>query len=204
MKDKDNKKKTPHFFSYISKQKGYYNPNKKSYRKYHTSMDYLHTVVNGFKIKNSYKKEWFPFISILDNKKFRESNVNYEQISKIQSMIKKYVNSRNNIFISNLDKEEKFNKIKILYEDLFNEINREKIGFSTLYKLLLLLEDKENSQIKNTLLKILYSKNNKSFKKAIVNSIYEIDEISCGGNDIKLYGIGYKITKKRVDSVLED
>ena len=197
--DKDNKKKTPHFFSYISKQKGYYNPNKKNYCKYNTSMDYLHTIVNRFKIKNPYKKEWYPFVSILDRRKFRESNVNYEQINKIQFSIKKYVNDRKNIFISDLDREEKFNKTKILYEDLFNKINEENIGFSTLYRLLLSLEDKENSQIKSILLQILYSEDNKCFKKAIINSVCEIDEILCGGDDLKLYGIGYKIIKNRVN-----
>ena len=51
------RKKTPHFFSHISKQKGYYNPEKKNYCKYHTSMDYLQTIINGFKIKNSYKNK---------------------------------------------------------------------------------------------------------------------------------------------------
>ena len=56
LSDEYNKKKMPHFFSHISRQKGYYNPEKKNYCKYHTSMDYLQTVVNGFKIKNPYKK----------------------------------------------------------------------------------------------------------------------------------------------------
>lgn len=64
------RKEMPHFFSHISRQKGYYNPDKKHYCKYHTTMDYLQTIVNGFKIKNSYKKNWLPFVSILDNSKF--------------------------------------------------------------------------------------------------------------------------------------
>ena len=85
-------------------------------------------------------------------------------------------------------------------KSLFNKINEENIGFSTLYRLLLSLEDKENSQIKSILLQILYSENNKCFKKAIINSVCEIDEILCGGDDLKLYGIGYKIIKNRVNS----
>ena len=55
--DKNGKKKTPHFFSHIARQKGYYNPERKNYTKYETSMDYLHTIINGFKIKNPYKRE---------------------------------------------------------------------------------------------------------------------------------------------------
>ena len=91
LSDKYNKKKMPHFFSHISRQKGYYNPEKKNYCKYHTSMDYLQTVVNGFKIKNPYKKKWLPFVSILDNNLFRTSGVNQKQINKIYSREKKYI-----------------------------------------------------------------------------------------------------------------
>ena len=30
-------------------------------------MDYLQTIINGFRIKNPYKKDYLPFVSILDN-----------------------------------------------------------------------------------------------------------------------------------------
>ena len=60
------------------------------------------------------------------------------------------------------------------------------------------LEDKENSQIKNTLLQVLYLCGNDNFKKAIIDSSTKIEELEVGGNDIKLFNIGYKITKKCV------
>ena len=65
-----------------------------------------------------------------------------------------------------------------------------------LLSLLSSLEDRENSQIKNTLLKILYLGGNESFNQAIIHSSSEIEQLEEGGNDIKLFGIGYKITKK--------
>ena len=198
LSDEYNKKKIPHFFSHIARQKGYYNPEKKNYCKYHTSMDYLQTIVNGFKIKNSYKKDWLPFVSILDNSLFRTNRVNQNQIDKIYEMLRKYISERKNIFASDLDKDDKFSKSQLLYKNLVSDIESEVIGFSTLFRLLSSLEDKENSQIKNTLLQVLYLCGNDNFKKAIIDSSTKIEELEVGGNDIKLFNIGYKITKKLV------
>ena len=198
LSDEYNKKKIPHFFSHIARQKGYYNPEKKNYCKYHTSMDYLQTIVNGFKIKNPYKKDWLPFVSILDNSLFRTNRVNQKQIDKICVMLKKYISDRKNVFASDLDKDDKFEKSQILYNNLISNIEEEVIGFSTLFRLLSSLEDNENSQIKNTLLQVLYLCGNDNFKKAIINSSTEIEQLEVCGNDIKLFNIGYKIAKKRV------
>ena len=200
LSDEYNKKKIPHFFSHIARQKGYYNPEKKNYCKYHTSMDYLQTIVNGFKIKNPYKKDWLPFVSILDNSLFRTSGVNQNQIDKICATLRKYISDRKNIFGSDLGKDDKFSKSKLLYDNLVSDIESEIIGFSTLFRLLSSLEDKENSQIKNTLLQVLYLCGNDSFNKAIIDSLTKIKQLEVDGNDIKLFNIGYKITKKSVNS----
>ena len=137
LSDKDNKRKTPHFFSHISKQKGYYNPDKKNYCKYNTSMDYLQTIVNGFRIKNPYKKDKLPFVYILDKGKFRESNVNVTQLENIQEKVECYVSTRKKIFNdASYDKEERRKTLNVLEEQLISDINSEKIGFSTMYKLL--------------------------------------------------------------------
>ena len=192
------RKKMPHFFSHISKQKGYYNPEKKHYFKYHTTMDYLQTIINGFKIKNPYKKDWLPFVSILDNSLFRTNRINQKQINKIYSILKKYINERKNIYSSDSDtKEEKAEKVNKLRENLISDIEDETIGFSTLYRLLSSIEDKENSQIKNLLLEILYLCGNDSFNKAIIQSQKEISQLEDGGTDMTLFNIGFKITKKQ-------
>ena len=193
LSDEYNKKRMPHFFAHISRQKGYYNPQKKNYCKYNTSMDYLQTIVNGFKIKNPYKKDWLPFVAVLDNSRFRTSGVNQKQIDKIYSILKRYISDRKNIFGSESDKEDKYEKAHLLYENLVADIDSEIIGFSTLFRLLSSLEDKENSQIKNTLLQILYLCGNESFNKAIMQSVTEIKQLEIGGNDLKIFNIGYSI-----------
>lgn len=198
--DEDDRKRMPHFFSHIARQKGYYNPDKKNYCKYDTSMDYLQTIINGFRIKNPYKKDWLPFVSILNHRLFRTSGVNQKQIDKLYTQLRKYIGEKKNIYASDSDNDEKREKSQLLYTNLVSEIESEIIGFSTLYKLLSSLEDKENSQVKNTLLQILYLCGNESFKKAILQSTSEIKQLEEDGNDIKLYGIGYRITKKKVNS----
>ena len=200
LSDEYHKKKIPHFFAHISRQKGYYNPTKKNYCKYNTSMDYLQTIVNSFRIKNPYKKDWLPLVSILDNSKFYSSNINYTQIDRVYSILKKYISDRKYIFGSDIDKDDKFASAQLLYSNLIADIESESFGFSTLYRLLTSLEDKENSQIKNTLLKVLYLCGNESFNQAIIHSTTEIEQLEEGGNDMELFGIGYKITKKRVNS----
>lgn len=193
------KKKVPQFLSHISRQKGYYNPDKKHYCKYHTSMDYLQTIINGFKIKNPYKKDWLPFVSILDKSLFRANRINQKQINKIYDILKSYINARKNIYNSDSEaKEEKRERANILKEQLIEDIEGETIGFSTLYRLLSSIEDKENSQIKNLLLEILYLCGSESFNKAIMQSCEEIPQLEENGTDIKLFGIGYKITRKRI------
>ena len=114
--------------------------------------------------------------------------------------MKKYISDRKNIFGSELDKDDKFAKAQLLYSNLVSDIESEIIGFSTLYRLLSSLEDKENSQIKNTLLQILYMCGNESFNKAIIDSSSEIDQLEIDGDDIELFKIGYKIVKNKVNS----
>lgn len=198
------RKKMPHFFSHISRQKGYYNPDKKHYCKYHTTMDYLQTIVNGFKIKNSYKKNWLPFVSILDNSKVRNNRVNQKQINKIYSLLKSHVNECKTIYaMENEAREDKAERVRILKEMLVQDIESETIGFSTLHRLLFSIEDKENVQIKNLLLEILYLCGNDSFKDVIIQSSDEILQLEDDGDDIKLFGIGYRVVKSKVNNSKE-
>lgn len=199
------KKKLPHFFSHISRQKGYYDPDKKHYCKYHTTMDYLQTVVNGFRIRNPYKKTWLPFVSILDRSLYRTNRVNQEQIDRIYNLLTKYVNEHKSIYGSDCEsKKSKREQAELLKIQLIGDIEAERIGFSTLYKLLSSVEDEDNSQIKNILLEVLYYCKHESLKKALLQSVSEILQLEEQGTDIRLFDIGYKITKKAVKCETDD
>lgn len=199
LSDEDNKKKTPHFFAHISRQKGYYNPDKKNYCKYHTSMDYLQTIVNGFRIKNPYKQDLLPFAAILDCTKFCRSHINHKQINHICEMLKHYLAQRNHIFHSESDRTDKLQQAQLLYQNLVADIERKKIGFSTLFQLLSSLEDPENVSIKNILLQVLFLCGNDSFNQAILTSAARLEQLEPGGTDIRLFGMGYRTIKTQIN-----
>ena len=157
-------------------------------------MDYLQSIVNGFRIKNPYKKVWLPFVSVLDNAKFRTSDVNQKQINKIYSLLKRFVSDRKFLYASDFTDEDKRERTNILYNTLKADIDSEIIGFSTMFRLLSSLENTENCQIKNILLQILWKCGNASYTKCIMESIEEVDQLNMGGNDLKLFNIGYKKT----------
>lgn len=196
--DENGKKKTPYFFSHIARQKGYYNPDKKNYCKYHTAMDYVQTIVNSFRIRNPYKKDWLPFAVVLDSRKFYSTHVNQQQIQKIYGLVSKYIAERNSVYSSDSEQDEKREKAQLLYNRLASAIAGEKMGFSTMFQLLSSLENAENAKIKNTLLQILFLCQNKSFCRAIMESAAEIDALSPDGTDIKLFDMGYRIAKMKV------
>ncbi|MCH5265800.1 MAG: hypothetical protein J1F02_07860 [Lachnospiraceae bacterium] len=198
--DESGKKKQPHFFAHIARQKGYYSPGKKSYCKYHTAMDYLQTTVNSFRIRHPYKKERLPFSAILDSRKFRASNVNETQIRKIYSRMSRFLARKNLLFSSSeLSREEKRERYQLLLDTLTAEITSETIGFSTFYKLLHSLDEEEHRPYRKLLLTILFLHPNGSFEKAILASKEELEvwEPSPEG-DHSLYGIPFHIHKKSV------
>ena len=87
--------------------------------------------------------------------------------------------------------------------DLISDIECETIGFSTLYFLLSSIENKENSQLKNLLLEILYLCGNESFNKAIIQSKEDVYQLEDNGSDLNIFGIGFKITKKSINSEID-
>lgn len=200
--DEYNRKKVPHFFSHIARQKGYYNPDKKNYSKYNTSMDYLQSIINGFRVKNPYGKDWLPFVAILDNSLFRTNRINEEQIHKIYLAIRIYIYKQKITWSSGISKEDKIQKDALYKDNLINKINSEIIGYSTLFQMLMSIENVENSDVKNLLMEVLFLCSNESFKKAILESSTYINSLELIADnqksDIELYEIPYKITKKEV------
>ncbi len=174
--DEQGRRIMPHFFSHIARQKGYYD-SKKTYMKKHTSMDYLNTIVNSFKVKHPYKKELLSFTAMLDSRLYRTSSVNQKQINRIYSYLLNYKLQINKCYQSDHSKEDKFALRQLYKEQLMYSINKEKIGFSTLFCLLSSLEHKENRAVKNILLEILFQCKNASFNKAILSSAEEVEQI---------------------------
>lgn len=199
---RDNKKVLPHFFAHISRQKGYYNSEKKAYIKYHTTMDYVQTIVNSFRIKTPYKKKWLPFTAMIDGERYRRDKVNYNQVENIIEKIQTYLNDSKYIYgFVNITKPEKARRVQLMYDYLVSDINSQVIGYSTMYHLLTTVETRENLPIKNTLMSVLYTCGNKSFNNLVIKSAKTVYELEESGDDIYMFGKGYKRTKKFVGEI---
>ena len=198
--DEYGRRKRPHFFAHLARQKGYYQPDKTAYCKYHTAMDYLQTEVNRFRVRHPYKKERLPFSAILDGTKFRVSNVNETQIRKIYSRMSRFLARKNLLFSSpELGREEKRERYQYLFDELAWEIAAENIGFSTFYKLLHSLDEEEHRPYRKLLLTILFLHPGGSFEKAILASKEKVEvwEPSPEGEHF-LFDIPFHICKKSV------
>ena len=194
----DGRATLPHFFAHISRQKGYYNPKRKKYMKYDTTMDYVQTVVNGFRTHTAFGKECFlPFRVLLNPKKYYKHRVNRQQIEEVYAKTEKYCNEVSALYSGFLPKDEARNNYNMITEEFVRDINQLKMGFSTLYAILDEIENEEYKKIRRVLTRVLFLCENNSFNQAIKKSAEAIDELHIDGNgSINLFGI--RFSKKTV------
>lgn len=196
----DGRKKMPHFFAHVSRQKGFYNPEKKNYTKYNTTMDYIQTVVNGFRVKHPYKKRYLPLSKMFDYvTDYYISHVNIEQAEEILEKVSMYVKDRQRVYsIFNISGGEKVRRDRMMYEHLVLDINQSYIGYSTFLYIMREIEKPEYNKVRNVLLGILFLCGNQHFNKFVIKSADSIKEIKQGGDDLYYYGIGFKVVLNKI------
>lgn len=196
----DGRKRMPHFFAHISRQKGFYNPEKKNYTKYHTTMDYVQTVVNGFKVKHPYYKKFVPFSKMFDyNSGYYPISINRDQGDDILEKVAMYIKDRQRVYaLSNISQAEKARRDHMMYEHLILDINQSYIGYSTFLYMMRRAEKPECKSLKNILFGILFQCGNAHFNRFVIDSATEIKEIEQGGDDLCLFDIGFKELKNKI------
>lgn len=202
----DNKKILPLFFAHVARQKGYYDPQHKVYIEHDTSMDYLQNIVRRFKTKNVIPKPTSKLIDIFKTSAYREARVNKKQISHIMKYVKWYTVEVSDLFndhyytdidhINEAD-ESRYDKYRILQDQLVDYINQYRVGYSTMVFILKHFENKTYYKYRNVLLPLLFTLCNDSFIDAVRQSEEEIDVLVEGGNDLFLFDIGYNIKKNQ-------
>ena len=191
----------PHFFAHISKQKGFYSPNRKTYRKHDTAMDYLQQAVNKYRLSriNCSEQQIVPFSEIIDSEDF-----NYDFV--YDNLVKKIITNTNKLN----------QQIKAIYSDasltkkvqhiLASEVRQETIDSigrytftkDTMIVLLRAIEKKENSNIKRLLFYILFGYPNTSFYEVIINNKTQIHHLEPDPNgEIEIYGERFLKTYKK-------
>ncbi len=211
----DGKAILPLFFGYISELKGYNNTEKKEYRRFNTTMDHIQIIMQEHK-RSAKRKKYYPLVSILDKEKYNTSKINEGQITRIIKGIREHVNktkqTRMKLREGRLDYDECSQIISTSFDVCVEDIQRMRLGYSTMYKLISLCEEKDFSDIKGVLFEVLFSVGNKDFYKVIEHSRenYIYIEQSDKEEEMKLFGLDFhkfqieeKNTKKRTEKSKE-
>lgn len=177
----DGKKVKPNFFGHLARRKGYYDSSKKIYKKHKTSMDYLQTCVNSFRMSREgriAKKQFIPFSDVIDQEGFDYSRVYDREIANVLEGVERLRAQSAAIYddplMSPSSKHQLANTIRQEYIESLGEkvFNRD-----TMIALLKLIEKDENKKYKRLIFYTLFGYPNTSFYNVIIQSHEKIPEI---------------------------
>lgn len=184
----------PKFFMYLDKDKGYYDKERKAYKYYDTTMDYVERVINRYKLPKHSPNECIPFSEVLLSEKKLEGQVYYPQVHRIISLVENTQNEIKAIWNrSSISNSLKFLLSAEKQQSMVEYINGLQFSHKTMWYLLKSIEKKENSHIKKLMFNILFGSPNTAFFEYIKISqkpIYELIESNNG--DIHIYDFSYK------------
>lgn len=196
----DGKTIKPNFFAHIARKKGYYNPQKKNYKKHKTSMDYLQQCVNSYRMssrKIGTQSDLIPFSSVINKQGFNYENVRDKDIYNVLSLIEETNKTISAIYTDvSLEKQEQHIEAKRIRQDFIEDIGELILNRDTMIALLQTIEKPENSRYWRFLFYTFFGYPNTSFYKVIKSSIGEIDEIE-QSDDGEIVIYAQKHTKKR-------
>lgn len=194
----------PYFFAHISRSKGYYNPTKKDYTKHHTTMDYVQTIANGYHKKYESRKSDRPFVYLLNRTKYRTRDINQQQLNDIIKALSDYYKLKQFIYVGREDSEEiSYDSLDLYHQRCIDILEKNKIGYSTMYTLLSLIDVPQYSYLRNTIIEILFKCSTNNFFSIIKESaedleiVYQVDKNTTP--DFYLFDIGFKKCKKYDD-----
>lgn len=192
------KKVKPHFFRFLSNQKGYPQTGTKVYEKHATTMDYLHSVVNGYSSKGiSTPVPSMRFADMLDSGRYDWKKANDRQISRIISLVEAYDRKVKFIFSSHdksMTYEQKMEEIEQERKNCSEYIGNICLDYHTSIRLLRLVELGSYKHIRRRLFHILFGYPNTSFFSFIASAkepILHMERTNSG--DIEYFGIHFKL-----------
>ena len=198
----------PLFFKYLDKYKGYDN-NRKHYRLYNTTMDYVELALNKIpRVRNN-----APLLNLSDI--FKSSNaidgqVYYEQVERILSAIQDTKDEIGHLWSKYKSKTGNVNKGEDAFsyeqclkmteetkEDCVEYINSLKISKKTMRYLLSLIEKPTHKNYSALFLSAIFTYHNINFDELVADSqenVFQIKEcpIESEQYDIKLYDFNYR------------
>ena len=198
----------PNFFGHISRQKGYYNPQKKNYQRHNTAMDYLQAVIATHCKRFRSADLLMPFSYILNDYQYIPRIINLNQVNRIIRLVRETKSDISSIWaaymehcqcsengsLSTTDEEYTITKKRVdeARQKCIDYIAEIKLNYSTVYYLLKLLDEKAYRDISYTMFSILFGVPNKSFFRAIRKSSEPVKELMLNkSGSIEIYGLRY-------------
>ena len=190
---KDGKIIKPYFFAHISREKGYYDKERKCYKKHNTTMDYIQGFMNKVHIKRSGKTEYVDLSQCLYLDNFQINRVKYDQLYRIINRVYKLSDNIKKIW--SYEGYENYQKAMLSQEakvQCYDYINKIKLNQHTMYWLISSIEKPEYSQIRDALLNSLFAYGNSGFLSLIKGSKKPVDLlVKTADGEIDIFGISY-------------
>lgn len=204
--DKGGKRIMPNFFAPVSRRKGYYNPSKKTYLSHHSTMDYLQKAMREFARKRSvYAHDYLPFAEILNREYMNVANSNFDQIDRVINAVRAANEEIKSIWVDteNYDNTQKYAIANEIRQRCVEHVGSIRFNGTTMYSLLLLIEDERYKDVSRMLFSILFGAPNLSFFDILDSSRQPRDVLVEGkSGDIRIYD--FTFAKQRIPQRIED
>lgn len=199
VRDEHNNRIEPFFMGVIAKQKVHHKKHKhvvsagKKYTYCLTAMDFLEKSINK-RINNRKPDSFIPFSEVISFDKYENTNVNKSQVEKIITNIRHTRLQIKNVWDSNeYEILEKHHRASQLYCDCVNLISSNRLGLSTMFYLLKVVDKIECSDIRSSLINILFSTTHKDFYFLLKESQKHLPSLEYNPDgEVHYYNIGFK------------
>lgn len=191
----------PYFFKFLSKQKGY-KTDTKYYKKYKTSMDYLHEIIDSHRYRGYKKQTPLPLTAIISCDGYESKRVTYDIGRRFFDYIVLCKSTSFKIWNSNLSSVDKYVQYTELMYAMNNTISKMKINTFTLYWILKQTETETYKRYGMTVWNLLCKNKHDLFMELINGSkkgtptLVEVDNPE--DSDTKIYDYYFK-HEERID-----
>lgn len=193
----DGKKVEPNFFAAKDKGKGYYDTSRKVYAKHETTMDYIQTAINAYRMQSgrrNRKRSFLPFASIVTNQGYDSHNVWKPKIDRAVALVRQLQNEVRNIYAEQtMSDQEKGFIAGLRRQDCIEYVGEIVMTRHTMIYFLRHLEDDTYGDARRAIFNTLFGYPNASFYELIQHSaepvpILEEDPLG----DLEIFGLNFR------------
>lgn len=186
----------PNFFAAKDRGKGYYNGEKKDYAKHDTTMDYIQTAINTFRMHQTrgHSRDFIPFADIVSSDDYNHRNVWMPKVERVTELIRKSLIDMRNIYNSvDLSDDDRNMMASGCRQDCIDYIGSIVMTRNTMIYLLKHIEADKNKDICRAIFNTLFGYPNTAFFELINASATPIPSLEEDPDgDIHLYDMTFR------------